>query len=310
MDKEFIAGLYPYGEIPIVTMVTGKQTVRFDIHKLQSIDVDWGDGVRETFVMSGYDGPEYIYSDTALQVYYNSIEHTYSDGEEHTIRFYGDRSTLTYLMCAFNEITSLDVRRNKELVRLDCGVNLLSVLDVRKCTKLVSLGCLNCQITTLDLSFNKELSNVVCDSNRLIVLNLGENLALKSLSCIGGQLSALDLSGCPNLKTLHCKNNQIYALNISNSSILQFLSAENNRLMSLDVSRNFSLYQITCFDNPFIRDTVALLNFANSLPDFTNGIPGGGGLAYGSLAIYDKAGEDLIRSICEAKKWEIYEKRE
>lgn len=115
------------------------------------------------------EGRKEVYSDTTLQVYYNSIEHTYRDGEEYTIRFYGDCSALTYLMCAFNEITSLDVRRNKELVRLDCGVNLLSALDVRKCSKLVSLGCLNCRITTLDLSFNRKLSNVVCDSNWLEV---------------------------------------------------------------------------------------------------------------------------------------------
>lgn len=310
LDKEFVAGLYPYGEIPIVTMVTGKQAVRFNIHKLQPIDVDWGDGLRETLVMSGYDGPEYIYSDTALQIYYNSVEHTYSDGEEHTIRFYGDRSALTLLLCESNELTKLEVRRNKELIYLDCGINPLPALDVRKCTKLLNLGCLNCQITTLDLSFNKQLSGLVCDSNRLVVLNLGENPALKAVACLGCELSTLDFSGCPNLRDLNCKNNQIYSLNISNCLGLQTLDCENNRLVSLDVSRNLLLYRISCFDNPFIRDTVALLNFANSLPDFTNGIPGGGGLAYGSLAIFDEAGEDLIRSICDAKKWKIYEKVE
>ena len=305
LDKEFVAGLYPYGEIEIVTMVTAKQSVKFRIHKLQAIDVDWGDGVRETLVMSGYDGPEHIYSDTALQTYYNYVEHTYSDEQEHTIRFYGDRSALTLLDCEYNELISLDVRRNKEMVYLNCGVNLLTTLDVKKCTKLVSLACSFCQLTTLDLSYNKQLLGLVCDSNRLVVLNFDENPVLKEVSCIGGELSTLDFSRCPNLRILHCKNNQIYSLNISNSPGLRVLYCENNRLMSLDVSSNLSLYIVSCFDNPFIRDTTALLNFANSLPEYRSGI---GGSPYGSVVIYDEVGENLIRDICERKNWKIYEK--
>lgn len=309
LDKEFVAGLYPYGEIPIVTMVTGKQTVQFNIHKLQSIDVDWGDGVRETLEVSGYDGSEYIYSDTALQMYYNTVEHTYNDGEEHTIRFYGDRSALTYLMCPSNELVSLDVRRNKELVYFNCSDNLLTTLNVKKCTKLISFACEKCRLTTLDLSLNKRLTGIVCDSNQLVVLNLGEKPALKAMSCTGGQLSTLDLSGCTNLRALHCKNNLIYSLNLDDNVVLQTLFCENNRLVSLAVSHNLFLSTISCFDNPFISNSTALLNFANSLPDFTNGVPGESSPMAGSVIIYDPVGEDLIRDICETKNWKIYEKR-
>lgn len=215
LDKEFIAGLYPYGEIPIVTMVTGKQTVRFDIHKLQSIDVDWGDGVRETFVLQDSDRWEYTEADTTLTVYRSVLEHVYDDAEEHTIRFYGDRTALVTLLTDGQELSVLDVNRNKMLISLSCIGNNLTSIDVRKCSSLRMLNCENNQFTALNLKSNVKLYSVLCYNNPLVVLTLGDLPNLSYIICENARLSSLDVTGCPNLINLACQSNQLYSLDLA-----------------------------------------------------------------------------------------------
>ena len=50
-------------------------------------------------------------------------------------------TTLTYLDCKGNQLTSLDVSKNTALTSLSCGVNQLTSLDVSKNNALTSLWC-------------------------------------------------------------------------------------------------------------------------------------------------------------------------
>lgn len=299
LDKEFIAGLYPYGEIPIVTMVTGKQTVRFDIHKLQSIDVDWGDGVRETFVLQDSDRWEYTEADTTLTVYRSVLEHVYDDAEEHTIRFYGDRTALVTLLTDGQELSVLDVNRNKMLISLSCIGNNLTSIDVRKCSSLRILNCENNQFTALNLKSNVKLYSVLCYNNPLVVLTLGDLPNLSYIICENARLSSLDVTGCPNLINLACQNNQLYSLDLSHNPKLDFLVCSENRLTALNVSQNLLLSHVNCYGNPFVTDDVEVVKFAQSLPD-KNGEYNSGHVMLNSLHA-----KELIEDICLAKNWSV-----
>ena len=299
LDEEFIAGLYPYGEIPIVTMVTGKQMVRFDIHKLQSIDVDWGDGVRETFVLQDSDRWEYTEADTTLTVYRSVLEHVYDDAEEHTIRFYGDRTALVTLLTDGQELSVLDVNRNKMLISLSCIGNNLTSIDVRKCSSLRMLNCENNQFTALNLKSNVKLYSVLCYNNPLVVLTLGDLPNLSYIICENARLSSLDVTGCPNLINLACQSNQLYSLDLSHNPKLDFLVCSENRLAALNVSQNLLLSHVNCYGNPFVTDDVEVVKFAQSLPD-RNGEYNSGYVILNSLPA-----KELIEDICLAKNWSV-----
>ena len=75
-------------------------------------------------------------------------------------------TTLTYLDCSFNELTSLDVSKNTALTYLDCGSNQLTSLDVSKNTALTILGCSGNQLTSLDISKNIALRKFSCFGNK------------------------------------------------------------------------------------------------------------------------------------------------
>ena len=294
LDKEFVAGLYPV-PVPIIKMVTGKQSVKLGIHKLQSIDVDWGDGVRETLVVSGYDGPEHIHEGNVPPVY-NEVEHIYDSVGEYTIQIFATDSAITLLQCVENELTLLDLVTNRKLVYLDCGNNLISTLDVSKCIGLHWLSCGFNQLSFFDVSENFKLRTLNIPRNLLARLNLGNLPELESISAGECRLSSMDVSGLPSLYSLHVGENLISSLDLSHNPKLTHLMCYDNNLVSLDVSNNLEIFSIDCFRNPFLNNS-AVLDFVNSLPDRT-GLQPEGHLSMGSVY----AEEEVMR-ICEAKKW-------
>lgn len=294
-DKAFVAELYPYGPTPIVKMVTTKQTVKFGIHKLQPIDVDWGDGVRETLPVSGYDGPEHIFEVYNPPVY-NEVEHVYKDSGEHTIRFFGSDSALTLLTGMENGITLFEVESNRELVFLRCGMNSISTLDVSKCPGLKELDFLQNRLSVLDVSGNPLLINVQVADNPLVTLKMGNNPNLEFIGVPNCRLSSLDLSNLPGLMVLGACFNSISSLDLSHNPKLYNLDVDNNSLTSLDVSHNPDLQLVECYYNPFVSDDAELLNFVRSLPVRSNQAPG-------ILTVDNQYAKDIIESVCDDKKW-------
>ena len=302
LDKEFVAGLYPY-ERPIVMMTTGKQSVKFSIHKLQEIDVDWGDGVRETLVMSGFDGPEHIFEIYNPPIYMNEIEHVYGDNEVHTIRFFGSDTALTLLVNTGNELTSLELDTNRELMYLSCELNSISVLDVSKCPKLKELSCGHNQLSVLDVSENPLLFSIHISDNPLVTLKMGNNPSLENIGAGFCQLSTLDLSNVPNLYNLGVANNLISSLDLSRNPKLSELTIFNNSLVSLNVSCNLELFYIDCCNNPLMSNDTELLNLARSLPD-RNDIDNG----FCHFLVDRQYAKNLVENICSAKNWFAYVK--
>ena len=103
---------------------------------------------------------------------------------------------LKKLYCSENQLTELDVSKNKELESLLCNKNQLTELDVSKNTELVYLQCGENQLTELDVSQNTKLKNLHCYRNQLTELDVSKNTALTELYCWQNQLTSLD---CENL---------------------------------------------------------------------------------------------------------------
>jgi hypothetical protein len=83
-----------------------------------------------------------------------------------------DFTALTYLVCDWNQLTSLDVSQNTVLSILDCGWNQLTFLDVSGATALAGLNCDNNNLTSLDLTQNTALDVLDCHTNQLQCLNV------------------------------------------------------------------------------------------------------------------------------------------
>ena len=88
---------------------------------------------------------------------------------------------LKKLYCSENQLTELDVSKNKELESLLCNKNQLTELDVSQNTKLKNLHCYRNQLTELDVSKNTALTELYCWQNQLTSLDC-ENLGFYDVS--------------------------------------------------------------------------------------------------------------------------------
>jgi len=128
-----------------------------------------------------------------------------------------DFVALTRLLCAANQLTSLDIGNNTGLTSLYCGAN---------------------QLTSLDISNNTGLTSLYCDNNQLTSLDLSQNTALTSLDCRSNQLTSLDVSNNTALTFLICSYNQLVCLNVkngNNTNMTWFVATDNPNLTCIEV---------------------------------------------------------------------------
>ena len=137
-------------------------------------------------------------------------------------------SGLEDLNCISNELTELDVSKNKTLKNLACSGN---------------------KLERLDLSENLELQTLFCGNNPLSELRIGDNINLSNVQCASCGLNELDLSGLPSLTNLNCERNAFSALDLSGNGELLYLFCGYNKLETLDLSSNAKLNMILCESN-------------------------------------------------------------
>jgi hypothetical protein len=147
-------------------------------------------------------------------------------------------TSLTYLNCSSNDLTSLNVSSNTALLVLYCFYNLLTDLNVNTNTSLEELVCDNNLLTSLDVSANTSLNILRCSNNELTSLDVSGNTALTLLRCSNNQIGSLDISNNSNLFQLHCHINQLTSLNAKNghnTSLLVFFATYNPDLTCIQV---------------------------------------------------------------------------
>lgn len=115
--------------------------------------------------------------------------------------------SLESLTCWGNQLTSLDMSRNKALKELMCYSNQLTSIDVSGCPELQSLYCYENLLTSLDLQHNPALIQLCCCNNWLAMLDLRDNPVLKILDFTDNRLTAIDISRNTKVSQLRCFNN-------------------------------------------------------------------------------------------------------
>ncbi len=203
-------------------------------------------------------------------------------------------TSITFLTCENNTLTSLDVSANTALIYLHCGFNDLAHLNVSGCPALFYLGCRDNQLATLDLSnntalrtlnanynsftsldvsFNTALMHLHCGFSSLTHLDVSANTDLVSLDCMANGISVLDVSSNPALSTLQCWKNSIAVLDLSANPALTFLECSWNLLTDLDVSTNLALEGLGCSNNSLVNLNVRNGNNINFWSFYAQGNP-------------------------------------
>ena len=118
-------------------------------------------------------------------------------------------TSLTYLWCFSNPVTSLDLSNN---------------------TALEGLRCSNMQLTSLDLTNNSALTELICHTNQLTSLDISNNTSLMTVWCYTNQIGSLNLSNNSSLTALRCEQNQLTSLDVANgnNAVISIFNASNN----------------------------------------------------------------------------------
>ncbi|MCQ2514512.1 MAG: dockerin type I domain-containing protein [Ruminococcus sp.] len=205
-------------------------------------------------------------------------------------------TALQVLYAYGNNLTTLDVSKNTELVMLNCGENQLTTLDVSKNTKLGGLYCYSNELTSIDISMLKNLDNasfannkfkslnfsenpvirvIYAQNNELESINLGSNENLSLLMCDNNHLPYIDLSGCPNVSTFTAKNNVctydtvpcMFApegINMNCVSNLTGAEINNNKFY---LPENTITYTYACNDNSSASFTLIISSYSHTFAD-------------------------------------------
>ena len=144
---------------------------------------------------------------------------------------------LENLLCSNNDLVSLDISINTNLVSLICGSNSLTDLVVDSNINLESLNCSDNQIQSLVVVNNTALKSLTVSGNQLQGIDVSANTELSLLSVSNNRIDGeLVVSNNINLESLFCASNQITMLDLSSNTLLRNLDVSDNALTDLDLS--------------------------------------------------------------------------
>ena len=158
-------------------------------------------------------------------------------------------STLEYLECNSNKLSSLDVTGCASLTTLICGRNDLSDLDVTKNKALFRLDYSDCKLKNVDISNNLDLSILVVKDNDIDELNIEKHTKLTSLDCSNNNLTKLDISKNTLLIDLNCSDNKLNNIDLSNNNNIKQLFFYDNQIKDIDISNLIDLEELGCAGN-------------------------------------------------------------
>lgn len=176
-------------------------------------------------------------------------------------------TSLLFLNCSINPLTTLDISNNTALKVLYCCNNQLDNIDISNNTALTTFWCSDNQLTSIDVSKNTVLADFDCSDNQLTSIDVCNNTALTSLICANNQLSSLDISNNTGLIYLICSNNLLTDMDFSKQVNLRDLGIDSNNLTCLDLRNCFTNPDVEfcllfCSDNPLEK---IILNRAHKI---------------------------------------------
>jgi len=197
---------------------------------------------------------------------------------------------LIYLYCHHNQLISLNITSGANLLYLYCQANKLQSLDISNNINLKDLGCSENQLTQLDVSANKALQNFYCDNNKITSLDISANVGLGDFRCNDNQLTSLNgKNGHPG------RFWAFYAFNNPNLTCVQVddvTFSTNHWNWTIDSSASFSEICTVGTDNFTESEVKIFPNPCNGI--FTiSGLP----LDIMSVDIYNLLGEIVCSNI-------------
>jgi Leucine-rich repeat (LRR) protein len=135
-----------------------------------------------------------------------------------------------YLDCSFNQISALDISKNKEIESVNCYKNQLSTLDISQNINLTGIDLGDNLFTSVDISKNTKLTWFSAYKNQLTSIDLKENAELTYLDVSYNKLSTLDVTQNSKLNSFNCANNNLTMLDVSKNTALFRLECLNNKL--------------------------------------------------------------------------------
>lgn len=177
---------------------------------------------------------------------FSNLEELYAFDSGLTSIDVSKNTKLTNLNISSNEISSIDLTNNTELLSFyanNCG---LKSLDLTNCTKLVDVYVMYNELTSLDVSNSKELTNFYCSNNNITAIDVTNNSKLIELDVGYNKLTILNTRYNQDLITISCSGNPIDELDLSNNSKLKYLYTSHTDITSLDVSGCSELIELYC----------------------------------------------------------------
>jgi len=233
-----------------VTSLVSTHTKTCTLTFLDSLNIDWGDGSKESI-------PDSLSAKTLTHIYTSGISYSCSVSGRGITGFKAESKRiisidthaapyLNYLNCTGCQVTSLNLTNNPELLSLYCGGNELSSLNLSHNIKLQTLTCSDNQLTSLDVSLLPELKKVIAHTNPLTRINICASGSLSYLSCLNCSLDAYELNSVfeslPILSVASASKNLFIANNPGSSSCR--VDSAINKNWNSDVSSTKSFFYI------------------------------------------------------------------
>ncbi len=158
------------------------------------------------------------------------------NGVEHFIN-------ISTLNCSHNNLTSIDLSKNKLLTSLNLSYNELKTVDISNLTKVTDLSCNYNPLEIINLGsvkpnkfYDGEIANIYYDYP-LFILNsvktfkfISSTTDILNLKIKG--LTSLDLSECPKLEALHHHNNPLEELNLGDIELYVYYNMDNTGVIN------------------------------------------------------------------------------
>jgi len=166
-----------------------------------------------------------------------------------------------------------DLTGISSFVNLDsliCANNQLMSLDVTSLSNLESLNCSNNQLESINFENNNSLWMLSCNNNQLMSLDVSGLNSLYDFDCSNNELVSLNITNCPELWNVQCENNNLSTFDFTGvvPSNLLWVNFGNNDIIEFIFPPNFEIFELNAEFNQVVN--LDLSNVSISIGDFSN----------------------------------------
>lgn len=151
---------------------------------------------------------------------------------------------LIYLDLGLNDLSELDISQNPMLETIILQHNELTSFDISQNPNVLGLNLYSCNIAEMDLSQNTSLEWITLSGNDITEIDVSNNANLKELSIYTTDVAEVDVSQNPLLRRLNIFNTQITEVDVSQNPDLTLLNIRKTEISEIDVTQNPALYYL------------------------------------------------------------------